>query len=201
MELDERFWGKVNKHSDENDPALTLGPCWEWMSRKTVTGYGVFELEGKTRRAHILSWMAEHGPVADGLELDHLCRNRACVRPSHLEPVTHKENMRRGKAAQKTHCLRGHLLSGENLRLNTNGGRVCRECHQLRTVESRRHLIRQAKLSPDDVREIRQWGKDHQERTSGDRGKDTITAIAARYGVTRGAIQHVLSRKSWSTVD
>lgn len=83
-----RFWAKV-------DVGHPLG-CWEWRGQKTLTGYGSFPLErGRGIMAHRFAYQQLVGEIPEGLELDHLCRNRGCVNPDHLEPVTHLENMRR----------------------------------------------------------------------------------------------------------
>jgi len=71
-------------------------PCWVWQRSIAPSGYGCVRVTGKTRTAHSVYWERENGPIPTGLQLDHLCRNRACVRPSHLEPVTQTENVRRG---------------------------------------------------------------------------------------------------------
>lgn len=72
--------------------------CWEWTAQINPNGYGSFKVDGRPRRAHrvVYEWLV--GPIPAGLELDHLCFNKACVRPDHLEPVTHKENMQRMNA-------------------------------------------------------------------------------------------------------
>jgi hypothetical protein len=121
------------------------GGCWEWRGRCNGKGYGNFWLNGKTRRAHRVSYGMFTGPIPAGLDLDHLCRNRSCVNPAHLEPVTALENTRRGLAGAtararqlaKTHCKHGHAFSNDNTRLRVNGARACRECDAKSSRERR----------------------------------------------------------------
>lgn len=113
----ERFWGKV----------LIGDGCWEWIGAKS-DGYGHFVADGRcTFQAHRFSYELFIGHVPEGLILDHLCRNRACVRPDHLEPVTQYTNKLRGYRPTKPTCDRGHLYSYRSSR----GKRVCRECNYL----------------------------------------------------------------------
>lgn len=72
-------------------------PCWIWPRAQQARGYGTTYRNGKTILAHRALWERTNGPIPEGLELDHLCRVPACVRPDHMEPVTHRENMLRGK--------------------------------------------------------------------------------------------------------
>lgn len=113
--------------------------CWDWQGRLNNAGYGHMSVrydEGmKTVLAHRMSYEAFVGPIPDGLVIDHLCRNRTCVNPAHLEPVTSRENILRSpiavaaKNARKTHCPQGHPYDGANLYvLPSTGGRYCRAC-------------------------------------------------------------------------
>jgi hypothetical protein len=124
--------------------------CWNWMGSKNGnTEYGKFSYRvgGQTFHptAHRFCWETFVGPIPEGLEIDHLCGNKLCVNPDHLEPVTHAENCRRRNTSKhigefhraKTHCPHGHPYSGENLYVNPQGKRECRICKRARTRAAR----------------------------------------------------------------
>jgi len=117
-------------------PAWMETPCEPWAGHITAQGYGRVSVKGRSIGAHVLAWTTANGPVPKGLVLDHLCRNRACCNVKHLEPVTPKENTLRGigptaQNAKKTHCKRGHELSGSNVIGTEDGWRICHTCQRL----------------------------------------------------------------------
>lgn len=125
-----RFW----KGASVNDAT----GCWEWNALCNSDGYGKYYL-GRYRGAHRVSFESLVGLIPDGLQLDHLCRVRRCVNPTHLEPVTSRENILRSNGvaalhAIKTHCINGHELTPENIRPN-RGGRDCLICNRRRRRE------------------------------------------------------------------
>lgn len=119
-----------------SDKVLIGDECWIWTGSHTVDGYGNLRAEsGKTVRAHRAVYELLVGPVPEGLMLDHLCRQRDCVKPSHLEPVTNAENVRRGEAGgkPKTECLNGHPFNEINTYIHpTKGSKECRPCRAAR---------------------------------------------------------------------
>lgn len=122
----ERFLAKV---------AIQEGGCWEWTAVTAGEGYGYFYrgsvAPGEHGRIYAHRWSYEYhvGPIPKGLVIDHLCRNRLCVNPEHLEPVSQLENVRRGHGnGKQTHCPAGHEYAGENLYITPKGGRQCRAC-------------------------------------------------------------------------
>ena len=109
--------------------------CWEWQGYQ-ARGYGRIWVEGRSVLVHrwVLQWLTGQLIPTD-LTVDHLCRNRACVRPEHLDVVSAGENVLRGEGItainkRKQVCLRGHLLSKDNLYTRPNGARNCRICKQ-----------------------------------------------------------------------
>lgn len=122
-DVDKRFWSKV-KMTDT---------CWIWLAADNGLGYGMFRHEGRYHLAYRFAYERLVGPIPKGLVIDHLCRNPACVRPEHLEPVTQRVNTLRGNApsarqARQTHCKRGHELDP----YAAGRKRQCVACRRLR---------------------------------------------------------------------
>jgi hypothetical protein len=123
------------------------GDCWLWQGDQVRGGYGrvsTGQVNGRSKRGpvHRVLWEALVGPIPDGLELDHLCRDARCVNPDHLEPVTHQENVLRSDNAaainaRKTHCVNGHALEGHNIYVPPKrpDRRYCRTCQNQRGRE------------------------------------------------------------------
>lgn len=106
--------------------------CWIWKGYISPYGYGRLTFNGKAQPAHRFVYEILKGPVPEGMVCDHLCRNRACVNPDHIEIVTHRVNILRGEGMSaknviKTHCASGHPYDGDNL-FYSQGNRHCRIC-------------------------------------------------------------------------
>ncbi len=123
-----RFWQYVTPLSNG---------CWQWSTERLrkKDGYGYFVTYGKHLVAH--RWAYEYliGPIPPGLTFDHLCRNRACVNPTHGELVTKAVNTMRGMGCyainkRKTHCIHGHPFTPENTYVEVGKGRHCQTCRR-----------------------------------------------------------------------
>jgi hypothetical protein len=145
-------WTRLQRHGSLDDPTPTLETrfwkfvdmsdpdhCWLWKGSHNHRGYGLFQDFKVRRTGHAHRWAYELaiGPIPTGLEIDHLCFNRGCVNPFHLEAVTHRENIRRGLLGPNgprqriTACRQGHLYDDANTWYDKSGKRHCRECNRL----------------------------------------------------------------------
>jgi hypothetical protein len=138
----------IHGHSSHKGVTYLVDPdtgCWNWQGRTNGVGYGVLTRQRKAIYAHRYFYEQRYGAIGEGLQLDHLCRNRLCCNPDHLQPVTARENVRRGvgpsaENARKTHCVHGHPLSGDNLYVAPKSGK--RQCQTCRLEAGRRRRAR-----------------------------------------------------------
>lgn len=134
----QRFFSKIKQS----------GSCWQWIASKDRSGYGLFLYQKRKVSSHRFSYILFFHDIPIGLEIDHLCKNKSCVNPDHLEAVTHLVNVRRGHSgndnheSRKTYCPQGHQYSKENTRTYKNGSRACKECVRNRNREYQRKLKR-----------------------------------------------------------
>jgi hypothetical protein len=133
--------------------------CWLWTGRINNKGYAGASLKASgsnTTYAHRIAYLMLIGAVPSGLELDHKCRTTVCVNPDHLEPVSHAENLRRGRSAQQnrhiTHCPRGHAYDEENTKFY-EGRRYCKACHVIarRDYKKRMRAMRARTVTKEEL--------------------------------------------------
>lgn len=153
--IEDRFWAKVEP----------TGFCWIWTAAKTK-GYGVCWNGERTMPAHRFAYEYLVGPIPSGLVIDHLCRNRACVNPDHMDVVTHRVNIRRGQAGvltgakqrAKRECPSGHEYDTANTYINSKGERSCRRCGRDRSrrwrAKTRQPLRRRGDDELDRIAEM-----------------------------------------------
>jgi len=190
----DRFWRFVDKKDD----------CWIWNGSNNGTEYGKFWLKGKTIYAHRISYFLSYGNIEEGYEIDHLCKNRKCVNPMHLEKVTGKINRNRGnsfsgKNIKRTHCSNGHELTDNNLCEDylSRGQRVCKICRQQQeekrkiSLETGTDFNHKLKLDNEKVMRILQMRKDG----------FTGIKIAEIFGVSQGFIYGIFENKYWKHID
>lgn len=130
-----------NKIVVELSPVAMSDFCWAWTGCLNSRGYGCVAVRGKSQLAHRVSYELLAGPIPTGLHIDHLCLNKRCINPAHLEPVTPLENTRRALDVRgRDRCVNGHPMAGLNLVIRHRNGweyRTCRMCQILTLREAR----------------------------------------------------------------
>jgi len=186
-----RFWAKVDKSNADG--------CWTWLGYLN-RGYGNFTINGKCLRAHRVACSLVGKPIAPHLVTDHLCRNRSCVNPAHLEGVTVRENTIRGIAPEKTrarfsaatHCSNGHPLSGDNLKTDGRGRRICAACRRVRDMEQSRRARGCPLVGPS----TRRQKIDRTECLALRREGWSYSQLAERYAVNQSSIGKVCTARA-----
>ena len=131
------FLSRINKHSNIfGEDGKYPTECWQWIGHTNSNGYGVIDIFKKKFFAHRISYIKYVGAIPINLQLDHLCRNRKCVNPDHLEAVTQQTNLLRGKTvvakqAKQTHCINNHEFNDVNTYRYKNK-RYCKVCRKNR---------------------------------------------------------------------
>lgn len=190
MTADERFWSRFRRSGD----------CLIWTGATNENGYGTCTFQGRPWKVHRLAYVLAVGPIPAGLDIDHVwsrgCRSRACGEPSHLEPVTRGENLKRGHDARNPDrervCIHGHV--GQMRRKKSTGGLECAECVRARdrrrgsargsgVAAGERHYA--AKLSTAQVDEIRRRAA----------AGETQAALAREFGITAPYTSSIVTGK------
>lgn len=158
----ERFLAKVNPAGPLPLVRGVHGRCHEWNAADDGDhGYGRFWLNGRSVKAHRAAYQLQVGPIPDGHDIDHRCRNVRCVRPSHLRPLTHRANILASRnhvalRAAQTHCHRGHPFDDANTYIAPNGTRKCRTCKrdaQRTSRASEQQLAPIVRITPNPERQ------------------------------------------------
>lgn len=136
FEIDE-LWERVERKVERSPSG-----CWNYTGTLGSNGYGRYSWAPDLWATHRVSYWFHYGDIPDGTEIDHLCRNRACCNPEHLEAVTHAINVYRGESPwgvkkRKTHCVRGHEFTEENTYRTNRGTRSCRACKREYAAKAR----------------------------------------------------------------
>lgn len=140
--LPARFWDKVKTSTTHFYEGTA---CWEWTASIQCHGYGKFWLNGRSELTHRVSYENIHDKIPKGLVINHLCRNRKCCNPDHLEVISQGENIRKGLSGflsglqqrLKTHCKQGHKYTKKNTYIYSNGSRACKICTIIRNRQFR----------------------------------------------------------------
>lgn len=156
--------------------------CYEWTQARSADGYGRWVVDGREWRAHRKAYELFVGPIPGDMEIDHLCKNRACCNPFHLEAVDRRTNMGRSdspstKNSRKTHCLRGHEFTPENTVMRKNGHRDCRVCRDARNrawQEANRGRIR-----VKERERMRRWRAENPEKAR-EMGRESMRRVRER---------------------
>lgn len=201
-DLEERFWSKVAIPRD------VLTGCWEWRGALHSAGYGQVSIKNRPHYAHRVAFEWVKGPVPSGMALDHLCRVRHCVNPTHLEPVTDAENSRRGARAKLTLAAVDEMrrlyrqgvrqqdiadrfgVHGSQVSLAIGGKAWGRDNQRLGRAATRGERSGTAKLTELQVREIRARA------ATGEYQRP----LAKAFGVTQGVVWHIIHRRTWRHV-
>ncbi len=175
-------------------------PCWAWIAGCNKGGYGQYHFNGRAHGAHRVSYMGHIGPIADGLQIDHLCERKICCNPDHLDIVTDAEHRRRGRF-RHTHCKRGHEQFADNVYTYPDGKFTCHVCMKIHGARSR--IGRRPNLTKTQVLKIRAlWERGGSASSPKNQHSPGLTYVklGARFGISGTHARGIILRKYWRHV-
>jgi len=207
IEIYERLMLNIDLNGPINSHAPELGKCWIWLLCKNEKGYGKISVgNGKSKYVHRVSWeLFNEQEIPKSITIDHLCRNRSCARPDHLECVTLAENIKRGSPyrpkKRKDYCVNSHERTGSNVRFDRKGHLACRVCAKNDASRRRReqgmrewgsYIPRHnVSISESDVLKIRELH---------DTENLSYLELAVMFGVSRSSIGRYIRRERYADI-
>jgi hypothetical protein len=188
--------------------------CWSWKSKPNKSGYSVFSYKKKPFYAHRFSFALFNGPLKEGLVIDHVCRNRSCLNPKHLRQVSQKINCIENSDSfsainsRKTHCVKGHSLDKNNLRIRNNGSRRCLICQKNHNdkINARALALRRLNFKPKNVARNERHGMARLTEAQVKEIRRMLSCgfatrqITSKFKITKSNVYNIRDNKIWKNI-